>query len=332
MSAPIAFAPLVRAFFTDHLLHQKQVSPQTIAAYRDAVRLLLAFLHQHRQVAPEQVTLDHLDMPVILAFLDHLETDRHNSGRSRNARLAALRSFFRFVAFRCPERLDATTRILAIPRKKTTRRVVHYLTREEMKALLTTCDRGTWGGRRDHALLLTLYNTGARVSEIIALRRPQVRFGPSTIVQLFGKGRKERAVPLWARTGRLLRAWFDELGDAMPDLAFPNAHGTRLTRHGVAYLLRDLATRARTTCPTLATKRVSPHVVRHATAMHLLQAGVDLATIALWLGHERLETTHLYLEADVEMKERALQHLPPLGPPARRFKADKSLLGFLASL
>lgn len=332
MSAAIAFGPLVRAFFTDHLLQQKQVSPQTVAAYRDAVRLLLAFLHQHRQMAPDQVTLDDLDVPVILAFLDHLETDRHNSSRSRNARLAALRSFFRFVAFRCPDRLDVTTRVLAIPRKKTTRRVVHFLTRDEMEGLLTTCDRDAWGGRRDHALLLALYNTGARVSELTGLRRLQVRFGASTVVQLVGKGRKERVVPLWARTARVLRAWFDELGDATPDLAFLNAQGGRLTRHGVAYLLRDLATRAQARCPTLATKRVSPHVIRHSTAMHLLQAGVDLATIALWLGHERLETTHLYLEADLEMKERALQHLLPLGPPARRFKADQSPLGFLASL
>lgn len=332
MSAPIAFAPLVRAFFTDHLLHQKQVSPQTVAAYRDAVRLLLTFLQQHRQIPPDQVTLDHLDVPVILAFLDYLETDRHNSSRSRNARLAALRSFFRFVAFRCPDRLDVTTRVLAIPRKKTTRRVVHFLTREEMEALLTTCDRDTWGGRRDHALLLTLYNTGARVSELTALRHAHFRFGSSPVVQLFGKGRKERSVPLWARTGRVLRAWFDELGDAMPDLAFPNAHGARLTRHGVAYLLRDHSTQAQTRCPSLTTKHVSPHVIRHSTAMHLLQAGVDLATIALWLGHERLETTHLYLEADLKMKERALQHLAPLGPPARRFKADQSLLAFLTSL
>jgi site-specific recombinase XerD len=332
MSTSIAFAPLVRAFFTDYLLRQKQVSPQTVAAYRDAVRLLLTFLQQHRQIAPDQVTLDSLDVPVILAFLDHLETDRHNSSRSRNARLAALRSFFRFVVFRCPDRLDLTTRVLTIPRKKTIRRVVHFLTRAETEALLIACNRRTWGGRRDHALLLTMYNTGARVSELVNLRRVQVRFGPSTIVQPLGKGRKERTVPLWARTGRVLRTWFDELGDATPDLAFPNAQGSRLTRHGVAFLLRDIATRAQTSCPSLTTKRVSPHVIRHSTAMHLLQAGVDLATIALWLGHERLETTHLYLEADLELKERALKQLSPLGPPARRFKADESLLGFLANL
>lgn len=332
MSAPMDFGSLVRAFFSDYLLHQKQVSPETIGAYRDTLRLLLRFVHTHQQVTPDQVTLDHLNVPALLAFLDHLETDRHNSSRSRNARLAALRSFFRFVAFRCPDRLDLATRILTIPRKKTTRRVVPCLCRDEVDALITTCDRRTWGGRRDHALFLTLYNTGARVSEVIGLARAHVRFGASTVVQLHGKGRKERAVPLWARTGRVLRAWFDELGTTQPDLAFPNAQGTRLTRHGVAYLLRDLAARAQTTCPTLATKSVSPHVIRHSTALHLLQAGVDLATIALWLGHERVETTHTYLEADLEMKERALQRLPPLGPTARRFKPDSAVLDFLAGL
>ncbi len=332
MNATIPIGPLLRAFFAEHLLQHKQVSPQTVSAYRDAFRLLLGFLQQDRKLAPDQVTLDDLDAPIILAFLDHLESERHNSARSRNARLAAVRSFCRFAAFRTPERVDVTTRILAIPRKRTDRRLVHFLTRDEMAALLATGDRSTWHGRRDHALFLTLYNTGARVSELTGLRRGQVRFGPSAVVQLLGKGRKERAMPLWARTARVLRQWFDELGDGQPDLAFPNAQRTRLTRHGVAYLLREAVARAQGACPSLTTKRVSPHVIRHTTAMHLLQAGVDLATIALWLGHERLETTHLYLEADLALKERALQRLAPLGPDARRFKADHSLLAFLDNL
>ena len=332
MSAPMLLGPLVRAFFADYLLQQKQVSPQTVAAYRDAVRLLLTYLQRHRQLAPDQVTLDDLDVPVLLAWLDYLETERHNTSRSRNARLAVLRTFFRFVAFRLPERLDLTTRVLAIPRKRTTRRLVAFLTREEVDALLATCDRTTWTGRRDHALLVTLYNTGARVSELAAVRRGHIRFGRSTVVQLLGKGRKERAVPLWARTARGLRAWFDELGDTTPDFAFPNAQHARLTRHGIAYVLHEAVTRARLHCPSLIDKRVSPHVIRHTTAMHLLQAGVDLATIALWLGHEQLETTHLYLDADISMKERALQHLAPLGQPAKRFKADESVLAFLGSL
>ena len=201
-----------------------------------------------------------------------------------------------------------------------------------MDAILAGCDRSTHGGRRDHVLLLTLYNTGARVSELVALRRSHVRFGAATVVQLFGKGRKERAVPLWTRTSRSLRQWFDEEGEATPDYAFRNARGDRLTRQGVTHLLDQACQRARERCPSLATKRVSPHVVRHTTAMHLLQAGVDVATIALWLGHERLETTHHYVEADLQLKERALRKLEPLGQRTQRFKADASLLTFLASL
>ena len=324
--------PLLRAFFADHLVRQKAASPQTIHAYRDAFRLLLTFLDQHRHRKPEALTLDDLDAPVILAFLDHLEEDRANTVQSRNARLAAVRSFVRFAALRAPESVDLTSRVLAIPRKRAPRRQVNYLTRPEMDAILTGCDRSTHGGRRDHILLLTLYNTGARVSELVALRRSHVRFGAATVVQLLGKGRKERAVPLWPRTGRGLRQWFDEEGGAEPDYAFRNARGDRLTRQGVTHLLDQACRRARERCPSLAAKRVSPHVIRHTTAMHLLQAGVDVATIALWLGHERLETTHHYVEADLQLKERAMRKLDPLGPRTQRFKADSSLLTFLSSL
>ena len=332
MTARAPLGPLLRAFFADHLVQQKAVSPQTIHAYRDAFRRLLTFLDQHRQRKPEVLTLDDLDAPVILAFLDHLEVHRGNSVQSRNARLAAIRSFVRFAALRTPESVDLTSRVLAIPRKRAPRRQVHYLTRPEMDAILAGCDRSTHGGRRDHVLLLTLYNTGARVSELIALRRSHVRFGAATVVQLLGKGRKERAVPLWTRTSRCLRQWFDEEGEATPDYAFRNARGDRLTRQGVSHLLDQACQRARERCPSLTAKRVSPHVVRHTTAMHLLQAGVDMATIALWLGHERLDTTHQYVEADLQLKERALAKLDPLGQRTRRFKADNSLLTFLASL
>ena len=331
MSA-LALGPLLRAFFVDHLLQQKAVSPQTVSAYRDAFRLLIAYLQQHRRREPEALTLDDLDAPVILAFLDHLEAKRANTVRSRNARLAAIRSFMRFAALRAPERVDLTSRVLAIPGKRAPRRLVRYLTRLEMDAILVACDRSSPGGRRNHALLLTLYNTGARVSELIALRRSHVRFGGTTIVQLLGKGRKERAVPLWSRTSRSLRQWFREQGETEPDYAFPNARGGRLTRQGVTHILDQVCLLARERCPSLAAKRVSPHVVRHTTAMHLLQAGIDVATIALWLGHERLETTHQYVEADLQLKERALRKLDPLGPRAQRFQADAPLLAFLASL
>lgn len=332
MMPAVPLAPLIRAFFVDHLLQHKEVSPQTISTYRDGFRLLLGFLQQHRHVTPAAAALTDLDAPVVLAFLDHLEHQRHNSVRSRNARLATVRSFFRFVAFRVPEHVDLTTRVLAIPVKRTTRRLIHFLTREEMDAVLAACNQATWAGRRDHALLLTLYNTGARVSEMTALRRSDIRAGTTTVVHLQGKGRKDRVVPLWTRTARTLRHWCDELDSRPPDYAFPNAQRGRLTRHGIAYLLREAVARAAATCPSLVSKRVSPHVIRHTTAMHLLHAGVDFATIALWLGHEQLETTHMYVEADLTLKEQALDKLAPLGQRTRRFKADDTVLAFLATL
>jgi site-specific recombinase XerD len=332
MSLPSPVAPLLRAFFVDHLLQHKAVSPQTISAYRDAWRRLLAYLQQTHHLTPDAVTVDDLSVPTVLAFLDHLEQDRGNTVRSRNARLAALRSFARFVALRAPEAVDAMTRLLAIPVKRTTRPLVGFLARDEMDAVLAACDPHTRTGRRDYALVLTLYNTGARVSELIGVHRADVHFGTTTVIHLHGKGRKERAVPLWPRTARTLRTWFAELGATVPDYAFPNAQRQRLTRQGVAYLLHDAAQRAGARCPSLTTKRISPHVIRHTTAMHLLQAGVDEATIALWLGHERLETTHRYLEADLAMKERALRTLSPLGRASRPFKPDDHVLAFLASL
>lgn len=279
MTTRVPLGPLLRAFFAEHLLQHKAASPQTLSAYRDAFRLLLTFLQHHRQRTPEALTLDDLDAPVILAFLDHLEGDRANTVRSRNARLTAIRSFVRFVALRTPDGVDLTTRVLAIPRKRVPRRLVHFLTRAEMDAILAGCDRSTSAGRRDHALLLTLYNTGARVSELIALRRTHVRFGSTCLVQLFGKGRKERAVPLWTRTSRILRQWFHTQGETTPDYAFPNARGDRLTRQGVTYLLHQACQRARETCPSLAEKRVSPHVVRHYLPLLTMSSDVDTCAL-----------------------------------------------------
>ena len=255
MTARAPLGPLLRAFFADHLLQQKAVSPQTIHAYRDAFRRLLTFLDQQRQRKPEVLTLDDLDAPVILAFLDHLEEDRANSIASRNARLGAVRSFVRFAALRTPEYVDLASRVLAIPRKRTPRRQVAYLTRPEMDAILAGCDRSTHGGRRDHALLLTLYNTGARVSELIAVRRSHVRFGPTAVVQLFGKGRKERTVPLWTRTSRCLRQWFDEERTGMPVPSMPRyrvgltrcASGSTARRSSAA-IARPSASAVRSTC------------------------------------------------------------------------------------
>jgi len=327
-----ALGTLVQGFFAEHLLDHKRASPQTVSSYRDAFRLLLDFLRTQTGTEPVALRLADLDAPMILAFLDHLEQGRKNTVQSRNARLAALRSFFRFVSLREPDRLALATRVLAIPAKRTNRTLVTYLTRAEMDAIVAAPDRTESAGRRDHALLLTLYNTGARVSEITALRRSDVHFGASTTVQLHGKGRKERVVPLWPRTSRVLQAWFRELGGSPDGVAFPNARHDRLTRHGVTYLLDQAVQRTRSSCTTLGAKRVSPHIIRHTTAMHLLQAGVDVTVIALWLGHESIETTHLYVEADLAMKERALGKIAPLATGLRRFNPDDALMAFLTSL
>ncbi len=260
-TAPL-LGPLLQAFFAEHLLTHKEASPQTVAAYRDGFRLLLLFLRETTGTEPTALRLTDLDAPRILAFLDHLETRRRNAARSRNARLAALRSFFRFVTMREPGTLALASRVLAIPVKRCERPLVGYLTRPEVDALLTSTDRATWAGRRDHALLLTLYNTGARVSEIARLQRTQVHLGSSACIHLLGKGRKQRSVPLWPKTARVLRAWFRQLGDAQ-GLAFPSARGQPMTRDGVAYVLERAVNTAREHFPTLLRKRVSPHVLRH---------------------------------------------------------------------
>jgi site-specific recombinase XerD len=293
---------------------------------------LLTFVRDQTGIEPSALRIADLDAPVVLRFLNYLEQERGNSVRSRNMRLSAIRSFFRLVALREPASIGIVTRVLAMPMKREDRKLIGYLTRTEMQALLAASDRSTRAGRRDYALLLTLYNSGARVSEVTALKRDQVCFGASTFLQLIGKGRKERSVPLWPDTVQVLKAWFAELGDDAGPIAFPNARGKALSREGVDYLLKHAMQRAMPTCPSLATKHLTPHVVRHTTAMHLLQAGVDIATIALWLGHESIETTHMYLQADLAMQEKALEKLDPLAGVWKRFHADDPLLTFLNSL
>ena len=247
-------------------------------------------------------------------------------------RLAAIRSFARFLALRDPESLAITTRVLAIPGKRADKKLIGYLTRPEVEALLAAPDRSCWGGRRDYALLLTLYNSGARVSEVTTLQRAQVCFGPPTFLQLKGKGRKERTVPLWPQTSQVLQAWFDALGKRGDPIAFPSARGRSLSREGVDYLLQKAVQKAAIACPSLSMKSITPHVLRHTTALHLLQAGVDIAVIALWLGHESIETTNVYLEIDLAHKEQALQKLTPVEGEVARFTADDPLLAFLTSL
>ena len=322
----------LQVFFTDHLCQQKRVSPRTLASYRDTFRLLLQFIKDRTGIEPAALQVSDVDAPTVLAFLDHLEQQRGNAIRSRNLRLAAIRSFFRLVALRDPASVALAARILAIPVKRAEKQLVGYLTREEVDAILAVPDRKTWKGRRDHALLLTLYNSGARVSEITGLQRQQVHFGESAFLQLKGKGRKERVIPLWPHTRRVLRDWFRELGGTDDGIAFPSARGRSLSRDGVDYILQGAVQGASSRCPSLAERKITPHVVRHATAMHLLQAGVDVASIALWLGHESLETTHVYVQTDLTVKEQALSKLNPVTGTMTRFKADDPLLAFLASL
>ena len=329
-SANTSIGPLLQGFFVEHLLQHKHVSPQTVASYRDTFRLLLQYAHKQLKAEPAALKISALDAPVILSFLDSLEKDRHNCIRSRNIRLAAIQSFFRWLTLGNPELVGMATRILAIPVKRTDRRLIHSLTRDEVDALLAAPDQSHWRGRRDSALMLTLYNTGARVSEITALHRDHIQFGASTCVHLLGKGRKHRDIPLWPKTAQVLKAWFRELSGATTPLAFPSARGQRLSRNGVDYILKQAVSRAN--CPSLESKRVHPHAIRHTTGSHLLQSGVDISVIALWLGHESIQTTHVYVEADLATKQRALEKLEPLGTTARRFKPRDELLAFLSSL
>jgi len=330
MTPPTLVGPLLQFFFTDYLITQRRVSPQTIASYRDTFRLLLQFVDRETGIGPTALPVASLDAENILRFLDSLEKNRGNSVVSRNLRLTAIRSFYRMVAFRDPASAGIATHVLAIPLKRADTKVRPYLTREEIEAILASIDRTQWRGRRDYALLLTLYNTGARVSEIAALKCNQVSIASKSYVQLHGKGRKDRMVPLWPRTAKILKEWFRELQTQPTTVAFPSIRGEPLTRFAIHLLLRK--TVAQTSCPSLKNKRISPHVLRHSTAMALLQSGVDIAVIALWLGHESIQTTNEYLHANMAIKENALAKLQPVGKKFRRFKANDRLLEFLANL
>jgi integrase/recombinase XerD len=331
LSSP-TFATLVQDFFCKRLLTQRNASPRTIASYRDAFRLLLRFLPQRIQKAPSALTLADLDAPVILAFLDHLERDRHNSVRSRNARLAALHSFFRYAEMQDPANLSTIRRVLAIPCKRHDQPLLGFLTQEEMAVIQGSPDATTWSGRRDQVLLATLYNTGARVSEILSVCVSDFVPGRTATLRLHGKGRKERVVPLWKSTTQLIAAWIEAEHLHADAPLFPNHATRKMTRSGAAHRLKLAVTKAAMTCLSLRDKRISPHTLRHTTAMHLLQAGVDITVIALWLGHESPNTTHRYIEADLAMKQRALEKLAEPAPKISRIAPRDDLLAFLEKL
>ena len=327
-----SLAPTLEAYFTDRLIRQQRVSPHTIASYRDAFRLLLAYVHRTTGTPPSKLQLTDLDAATIGAFLQHLEQARGNTARTRNIRLAAIHSFFGFCALRHPEHAALIQRVLAIPPKRAIKRTVTFLTPTELQALLAAPDRTTWAGRRDHALLLTAAQTGLRVSELLGLTHADVQLGTGAHVRTTGKGRKQRVAPLSRQTVAVLRVWARETADQPSDPLFASLHGGPLTRDAIERRLAKHITAAQDACPTLRAKRVSMHVLRHTCAMNLLAAGVDTATIALWLGHEQERTTHIYLHADLELKQRTLDRItPPEGHPGR-YRAPDTLLAFLENL
>jgi Site-specific recombinase XerD len=327
-----ALAPTLQAFFTDRLIRQRQASPQTIAAYRDTLRLLLVFAADRTGTAPSRLDVGEIDAPLVGAFLDHLETHRGNGVRTRNARLAAIRSLFRYAALRHPEHAESIGRVLAIPPKRFARSLVTFLTDREVEALLTATNRTTWTGRRDHAMLLLAVQTGLRVSELIGLRCADIHLGTGAHVSCRGKGRKERITPLTRTTVAVLRVWLAERAGEGADPLFPTSTGTLLSRDAVERRITRYAAAAAAACPSLRTKRISPHVLRHTAAMRLLQAGVDTSVIALWLGHEHVDTTQIYLHADLALKERALARTAEPNVRPGRYRPSDTLLAFLDGL
>jgi site-specific recombinase XerD len=332
MTTRPSFAPLLERFFTQRLMHQRQASVHTIASYRDTFRMLLQFAHKRLKKAPSALALEDIDAPLVAAFLDNLEAIRGVTARTRNLRLTAVHSFFRYASYEAPTHAAQIAPVLAIPAKKFDRALVAFLRRAEVDALLAAPDQRTWSGRRDHALMLLAVQTGLLLSELSGLRRDDVHLGMGAHVRVVGKGRKERCTPLSKATRMVLTAWLREPSLAPDQPVFPNARGGSLSSHGVHYLLAKHVAAAGVHCPSLARKRVSPHVLRHTTAMDLLQEGVEQSVIALWLGHESIQTTQIYLDANLELKEKILaKTAPPDGKPGR-FRPDDKLLAFLKGL
>jgi len=329
---PAGFPALLQQFFHRRLLAERGASAHTIASYRDTFELLLRYAERQTGRTASALTLADLDASLVLAFLDHLEHERGNTPRTRNLRLTAIRSFMRYASLRDPAALPVAERVLAISPKRFDRPALDFLTRAEVEALLAAPDQANWSGQRDAVLLAALYNSGARVSELAGLLVADLLLDRASALHLHGKGRKKRVVPLWKSTASQLRGWLPRI-DQSPDApVFPNRAGKPMTRSGIEQRLRVAINKASQRCPSLAARRISPHTLRHTTAMHLLQSGVDITIIALWLGHEDTATTHLYIETDLAMKEAALKRLdePSLKPV--RYKAPDRLLAFLEAL
>ncbi|VGO19564.1 tyrosine-type recombinase/integrase [Pontiella sulfatireligans] len=326
------FAELLQNFFTKRLIQQRNVSACTVASYRDTFRLLLHFLNDAFGKQPSQISLEDLRAPVIEAFLHYLEIERGNSIRTRNNRFAAIRTFLVYAAAQEPCYLSTIQQVLAMPMKRFDRPRIEYLSRDEIAAIIEAADGSTWSGRRDQVMFSTLYNTGARVSEIVAATVKDVSLEVCSSIQLHGKGRKDRSIPLWKDTARQLRRWIKETDAQGNYPLFPNCSGAHLTRSGVEYRLRRLVATASSSFPSLKNRKISPHTIRHTTAMHLLQSDVDITVIALWLGHESTAITHMYVEADIKMKERALAKVQEPKTRRSRYKPTDKLLHFLETL
>lgn len=326
-------APIMEGFFTERLIAQHRASGHTIASYRDTFRLLLAFIQDRTGTSPSQLNLEDLDATTVTAFLDHLETGRHNSIRTRNNRLAAIHSLFAYAALQAPEHAQLIARVLAVPAKRTERPLICFLTDDEADALLAAPDTDSWLGRRDHALLLVAIETGLRVSELAAMCWVDVELGTGAHLRCHGKGRKERITPLTTQTTTVIADWQTECQPDPADPVFPSRRQrSRLSTDGIAAIVDRHVTTAAQCCPSLASKNVTPHVLRHTCAMRLLAVGVDITVIALWLGHENVETTQMYLHADLTIKERALARTAPTGTRAGRYRPPDTLLAFLDSL
>lgn len=327
-----ALAPTLQAFFTDRLIRQRQASNHTLASYRDTLRLLVRFAAERRKIQPVKLEISDLDAALISAFLDHREHECGNSARTRNARLTAIRSLFRYAALRHPEHAEVIQRVLAIPPKRFERRLVDFLTDAEVIAVLAAPDLTTWTGRRDHALFATAIQTGLRVSELIGLRIADVHLGVGPHISCLGKGRKHRITPLTKSAVAVLRSWLGEREAKFEDFVFTARTGRMLSRDALEHRLAECISEASRKCPSLEEKRVTLHVLRHTAAMRLLHAGVDLSTIALWLGHEQMETTQIYLHADLALKEKALSRTTPVNTNLGRYRPPDALLTFLEAL
>jgi site-specific recombinase XerD len=327
-----SFPALLQSFFTQRLFEQRSSSGHTIAGYRDAFRLLLRFAAEQLDKTPSNLLLEDLDASFIGQFLEHLERDRGNTARTRNARLAAIHSFFRYVALEEPAHALLCQRVLAIPNKRHERRLIEFLHRDEIDALVAAPNPSTWIGRRDRTLLIVAVQTGLRVSELIGLRCQDVVLGTGAHVQCVGKGRKQRGTPLREEAEAMVGSWQRECNGLPQDPVFPSIRGGPLSRDAIERLVTKYAKAAQQSCPSLSHKKVTPHVLRHSAAMDLLQHGIDRSVIALWLGHESVETTQMYLHADLRLKEQALSRTTPLGVKPVRYRPDDPLLAFLEGL